>query len=59
MIVNTNERRLNVRVSPEVHEALRKEAADRDISPQQLVEDWLCKRFGLPKLPPKSPKSEE
>lgn len=42
------ERRLNVRLDPETHKALRLKAAEEDKSIQDLVEDWLRQNLGLP-----------
>lgn len=44
-------RRLNVRIDPDVHKALRLAAAEQDQSIQSLVEFWLREKLNLPAPP--------
>jgi len=46
-----DDRRLNVRIDPETHKALRLAAAEQDKSIQALVEEWLREKLNLPTNP--------
>lgn len=57
--MDEKERRLNVRVDPETHRALRMEAARQDRTIQEVVEEWLRERLGLPVKPDEGQKGGE
>jgi hypothetical protein len=46
-----DERRLNIRIDPEIHRRLRMDAAQQDKSIQQVVEELLRAKYG-PSPPP-------